>query len=39
MRDEDEDNALVDEGLELDAVMELKDLDNGFMNSSLTVDG
>jgi hypothetical protein len=39
MRDEDKDDALVDEGLELDAVMELKDLDSGFMNNSLTVDG
>ncbi len=38
-RDEDEDDALVDAGLELDAVMELKDLDNGFINNSLTVDG
>jgi hypothetical protein len=39
IRDEDVDDARVDEGLELDAVMELKDLDNGFMNDSLTVDG
>ena len=30
-RDEDEDEALVDEGLELEAVMELRDLDDGFM--------
>ena len=38
-RDEEEEDALVDEGWELDAVMELKDLDNGFMNEILTVDG